>query len=226
MAEPRACLPRHRAAKTVAAARHAVAIDERRRTFPPTLWDNLEALNAATAGRPYAQHWFPGDHGSVGGGRAVTALSDDALAWVADGAAAAGLALDPEASPPGVAGRDWRGPLGARGARALLRRVLALDSRDREGPARVADLARAAIRRWQADPATVRAPLRASRAASGARGRRGESTPPRSHPREPGSAARSTRSDPRGGAPPCFPLISREDLPSAPGVGAHVAPCF
>ena len=139
-------------ARTVAAARHAVAIDERRRTFPPTLWDNLEALNAATAGRPYAQHWFPGDHGSVGGGGAVTALSDDALVWVADGAAAAGLALDPEALAGWRAGRDWRGPLGARGAGPLWRRVLALESRDREGPARVADLARAAIRRWQADP--------------------------------------------------------------------------
>ena len=115
-------------AKTVAAARHAVAIDERRRTFPPTLWDNLEALNAATAGRPYAQHWFPGDHGSVGGGGAVTALSDDALAWVADGAAAAGLALDPEALAAWRAGRDWRGPLAARwsGPLQLWRRVLAL----------------------------------------------------------------------------------------------------
>ena len=63
----------------VRAARHAVAIDERRRTFPPTLWDNLAALNAGAAAAPYEQRWFPGDHGSVGGGGAVTALSDDAL---------------------------------------------------------------------------------------------------------------------------------------------------
>ena len=35
----------------VAAARHAVAIDERRRSFPPTLWDDLDAL-AATAPAP------------------------------------------------------------------------------------------------------------------------------------------------------------------------------
>ena len=69
----------------VAAARHAVAIDERRRSFPPTLWDNLDALNAAAGAEVYAQRWFPGDHGSVGGGGAVTALSDDALAWVAGG---------------------------------------------------------------------------------------------------------------------------------------------
>lgn len=39
----------------VAAARHAVAIDERRRAFPPTLWDNLDALNAGRAEAPYRQ---------------------------------------------------------------------------------------------------------------------------------------------------------------------------
>ncbi len=138
-------------AATVAAARHAVAIDERRRTFPPTLWDNLDALNAATTGRPYAQRWFPGDHGSVGGGGSVTGLSDDALAWVAEGAAAAGLALDPEALAAWQRGRDWRAPLAARAPRRLWQRLLALDARDRDGPARIDDVADAAIRRWHAD---------------------------------------------------------------------------
>lgn len=140
-------------ARTVAAARHAVAIDERRRTFPPTLWDNLDALNAEAAGEPYAQRWFPGDHGSVGGGGPVTALSDEALAWVAEGAAAAGLCLEPEALAAWRAGGDWRGPLSAKGSsQALWARFLALDARDRKGPGRVADLSRAALRRWHGDP--------------------------------------------------------------------------
>jgi uncharacterized protein (DUF2235 family) len=80
---------------TVRAARHAVAIDETRLSFAPALWSNLDTLNAATeSGADYLQHWFPGDHGSVGGGGDVRGLSNDALAWIMDGAAAAGLALN------------------------------------------------------------------------------------------------------------------------------------
>ena len=141
-------------AATVAAARHAVAIDERRRTFPPALWDNLDALNAGTSGRPYAQYWFPGDHASVGGGGRVTALSDDALVWIAEGAADAGLALSPAAVAAWRAGRDWRAPLHARGSATLSfgRRLLALDARDRAGPARASELAAAAALRWKGDP--------------------------------------------------------------------------
>jgi uncharacterized protein (DUF2235 family) len=80
---------------TVKAARHAVATDENRLSFKPSLWSNLDVLNAAHGGRDkYQQLWFPGDHGSVGGGGDVTGLSNDALAWIMDGAAAEGLALD------------------------------------------------------------------------------------------------------------------------------------
>ena len=134
----------------VAAARHAVAIDERRRSFPPTLWDNLDTLNGGVAGA-YAQRWFPGDHGSVGGGGAVTALSDDALLWVAEGAAAAGLGLDPAAVAAWARARDWRGPLAARRP-GLLRRLLNLDCADRNGPARPGEVSEAAARRWRGDP--------------------------------------------------------------------------
>lgn len=135
----------------VRAARHAVAIDERRRTFPPTLWDNLEALNAGEMEGPYRQRWFPGDHGSVGGGGAVTALSDDAALWVIEGAAAAGLAFDPSALARLAAARDCRGPLGT-ARRGLLGALLAFDAADRDGPAAAVELAPAAVARWRCDP--------------------------------------------------------------------------
>jgi uncharacterized protein (DUF2235 family) len=88
----------------VSSARHAVAIDERRKDFAPTLWDNVDALNtvrgiASTAAEAsYKQKWFPGVHGSVGGGGERRGLSDQALDWVLDGARAAGLVLDPQDS--------------------------------------------------------------------------------------------------------------------------------
>ncbi len=133
----------------VLAARHAVAIDERRRAFPPTLWDNLVDLNAGRDGPPaYQQRWFPGDHGAVGGG-AEPRLSNDALLWVAEGAAAQGLAFDAAALAEWRAERDCMaaipGPSGL--AAALLRLARA----DRAGPERVGDLAASAVARWRGD---------------------------------------------------------------------------
>lgn len=81
----------------VQSARHALAIDERRAAFPPTLWENFEELNreARAAGKPdpYQQRWFAGAHGDIGGGSRST-LSNFALQWVLEGAEAAGLAVD------------------------------------------------------------------------------------------------------------------------------------
>jgi uncharacterized protein (DUF2235 family) len=84
----------------VMSARHAVAIDERRKDFEPTLWNNLLELagssskSAEAVDAPYQQKWFPGTHSSVGGGGERRGLSDQALDWVLDGARHAGLALD------------------------------------------------------------------------------------------------------------------------------------
>lgn len=81
-------------------ARHAVAIDERRMTFAPSLWSNVAALNArekadsASPKAPYQQQWFPGDHGSIGGGGDREGLSDQAFRWIIDGARDAGLNVD------------------------------------------------------------------------------------------------------------------------------------
>lgn len=78
----------------VHSARHAVAVDEDRLSFLPALWSNLVDLNHARGGTFYEQLWFPGDHGSVGGGGPVRGLSNHAFAWVMAGAAAQGLAQD------------------------------------------------------------------------------------------------------------------------------------
>lgn len=89
----------------VRAARHAVALHERRWTFPPTLFerDKIAELNAKAEGdagrtfedweKPYQQKWFPGVHGAIGGGGQRRGLSDAALHWVLSGARRAGLAL-------------------------------------------------------------------------------------------------------------------------------------
>lgn len=80
----------------VRSARHAVAVDETRRSFEPALWDNLDELNQGRGdGDAYQQLWFPGDHGSVGGGGDILGLSSAALLWIIEGAEAQGLAFEP-----------------------------------------------------------------------------------------------------------------------------------
>jgi Uncharacterized alpha/beta hydrolase domain (DUF2235) len=70
-------------------ARHAVALDEMRGPFRPTLWSD------PAAGQDMRQVWFPGDHCDVGGGHAEKQLSDAALEWMTQEAAAAvGLTFD------------------------------------------------------------------------------------------------------------------------------------
>ncbi len=80
---------------TVLSARHAVAVDEERLSFAPALWSNVDELNERAGGMgKYQQLWFPGDHGSVGGGGDVKGLSDSSLAWIMEGAQAEGLAVN------------------------------------------------------------------------------------------------------------------------------------
>lgn len=72
---------------SVACARHAVAIDERRQTFAPTLWDNAGAHQDAQ------EVWFTGVHGDVGGSYADRGLGDLTLEWIMQEARAKGLAF-------------------------------------------------------------------------------------------------------------------------------------
>lgn len=64
---------------------HAVAMDEIRGSFSPTLWTNFENDSKRK------QVWFPGEHGDVGGGRKESGLSDGALLWMIEQAKDAGL---------------------------------------------------------------------------------------------------------------------------------------
>ncbi len=77
-------------------AYQALAIDEMRCEFPPTLW----AGNPAP-GQTLEQVWFTGVHSDVGGGEpdtaaGATALSDITLAWMMSKAAALGLGFYPD----------------------------------------------------------------------------------------------------------------------------------
>ena len=68
--------------------RQALAIDEERADFPPTLWDERAGVK---------QVWFPGAHGDVGGGYEDHGLADVALEWMVQEVndLAAGLHLSP-----------------------------------------------------------------------------------------------------------------------------------
>jgi uncharacterized protein (DUF2235 family) len=71
-------------------AHHAIAIDERRGPFKPTLWER----QAHAEGQKLEQVFFAGVHCDVGGGYSDPALGEIPLLWMVDRARAAGLAFD------------------------------------------------------------------------------------------------------------------------------------
>ena len=102
-----------RASSLISSLRHACALDEDRKVFDVTEVSNIDKLNAEWAlqqgrqvdfpgrpryvpygNRPFQQRWFPGSHGSVGGGNAERGLSSETLVWIAVGALRAGLKLE------------------------------------------------------------------------------------------------------------------------------------
>jgi len=68
---------------------HALAVDEHRHDFVPTLW-----TGSAPAGVKIEQVWFAGAHADVGGGYITRTLADIPLVWMAKKAEVDGLALD------------------------------------------------------------------------------------------------------------------------------------
>lgn len=92
-------------------ARHAVAIDENRPEFEPTLWT---AVPIPIPGQQISieQRWFVGAHSDVGGGgkrsRERAPLSALAREWIADEARKAGLDVDAAQRP--LTGDEWKSP--------------------------------------------------------------------------------------------------------------------
>jgi uncharacterized protein (DUF2235 family) len=73
-------------------AYQALAIDERRVEFPPTLWT---PSSPEVAGQTLEQVWFCGVHCDVGGGYPETDLSDITFSWMLQKATSLRLAFDP-----------------------------------------------------------------------------------------------------------------------------------
>jgi uncharacterized protein (DUF2235 family) len=76
-------------------AYHAVAIDERRRPFEPTLWE-LKEGDTRPLDFPLEQVWFTGVHCDIGGGYRDPSLSELPLLWIAAKARTCGLAFKPD----------------------------------------------------------------------------------------------------------------------------------
>jgi len=136
---------------SVLSARHAIAIDERRATFPALPWGNLDQLNRDRNGA-YLQQYFPGNHGSVGGGGEELGLSSITLHWIAMGAAQAGLKIEWEAFDRTAYDFDPFAPLvNKRGATPFFGKLLALLSDDRPGPDLERNLSLCALDRYYVD---------------------------------------------------------------------------
>lgn len=80
---------------------HALAIDEWRPEFAPTLWrDDDPARGTLESRDTVEQVWFIGSHSDVGGGYRDSGLSDLTLDWMLGKAAACGLSFLPQQEPP------------------------------------------------------------------------------------------------------------------------------
>ena len=73
-------------------AYHALAVDERRKPFAPSLWSAANVHRGQTV----EQVWFPGVHSNVGGGYVDAGLSDRTFLWMCANAKNAGLGFNTE----------------------------------------------------------------------------------------------------------------------------------
>jgi uncharacterized protein (DUF2235 family) len=74
---------------TIRHAYHALAIDEQRKAFAPSLWERPIDWPGTLE-----QAWFSGVHTNVGGSCSPDGLANEALHWIAEKAESLGLALD------------------------------------------------------------------------------------------------------------------------------------
>ncbi|MBB5394538.1 DUF2235 domain-containing protein [Mucilaginibacter sp. AK015] len=75
-------------------AYHALAIDERRKNFIPTLWQQSKSVQDNGIKQVFEQRWFTGVHSNIGGGYPDEGLSDIALHWMIAKAKGAGLSFE------------------------------------------------------------------------------------------------------------------------------------
>ena len=66
-------------AQKVEHAFHAVALDEHRNLFTPTMWEQPDAPHVL---RKLKQTWFPGVHSNIGGSYSDAGISLITLAWM------------------------------------------------------------------------------------------------------------------------------------------------
>jgi uncharacterized protein (DUF2235 family) len=91
---------------------HAVAVDEHRAAFKPTLWTRFrlkdKPYDPPSPGQVVEQRWFVGAHSNVGGGIANDEMAQLPLAWLKQKAQDLGLAFRYDVP---VAGEEHRGPI-------------------------------------------------------------------------------------------------------------------
>ncbi|MEO1013579.1 MAG: DUF2235 domain-containing protein [Pseudomonadota bacterium] len=146
-------------------ARHAVAIDERRKVFRHTEMNPLPG--GAAPANQIRQVWFPGDHGCVGGGGDglpegdpkkldSTPHSDAALAWMIDEVESnAGLKVRREvlelAPDPLARFGDFGGGFDRRMSDPLAGAAPDNPGRDKRPFCQFTDVSAAAVSRWRGD---------------------------------------------------------------------------
>jgi hypothetical protein len=80
----------HELSRHVRYAFHALSIDDPRREFFPTIWNEptrAQSISWKSGGKnpqKFEQVWFPGVHSDVGGGYEESQLSDITLSWMID----------------------------------------------------------------------------------------------------------------------------------------------
>lgn len=75
-------------------AYHALAVDEQRKNFIPTLWKQSANADGRVVKQVLEQRWFPGVHSNIGGGYPTMGISDIALRWLINKAKNTGLAFE------------------------------------------------------------------------------------------------------------------------------------
>lgn len=139
---------------------HALAIDEQRSPFKPTLWQYKPK-----EGQSVEQMWFPGVHSNVGGGYPHRSLADLSLEWMIKKAHDAGLAFDPSVEnhhplEPRFNGKIYRSRKGIYRVLKTHNRVIGIsEERIREEGSTVQGVDptqkvhQSALDRWNNDPA-------------------------------------------------------------------------